>query len=630
MLKKYQKTIFYQGFVRLAVGLSLLSASGKSEGALEEGFRNPPPEARSQTWWHWIDGYVTKEGITADLEAMARVGIGGAQIFSVGRGFDKERVAYNSPAWRELVCFAAAEAKRLGLDLGLHNCAGWSSSGGPWVTPEHNMQVVVASERVVKGPSRFAGVLEQPPAKLGHYRDIALLAVRRPGAAADGWGTPQFTASDPSAKNLGWLADGDEATTVKLVAPRSEKQPTSVTVAYDRQVTVRSLWLRAPGSFGWKGRVESSVDGETFTPIATFTLPRHATREICGFAPVTARQFRLAILKCDSRMKYVALGELRFSPMLAVDQLSLSTFESSKTRSAKLAQSEVPFAAGDVIAAREVLDLTGRMMPDGHLTWDVPASEWLLLRFGHTANGMKNHPVAETGEGLECDKLSREALQAFWDGSLGPLIRQLGPLAGTSFNNLLIDSYEVGSQSWTPKMREEFKRLRGYDPLPYLPTLLGYVVGSPEITERFLWDFRRTVADLFAENYSKAFKELAHAHNIRFALESYGGAPCDDIQCGGFADIPMGEFWHTRAEKVGDVKIGGTTGHVYGRTIIGAEAFTAAPEYGRWTQTPFDLKSQGDLSWCNGITRFYFHTYAHQPWVNPSRTPGMTMGQWGT
>ena len=123
--------------------------------ALEAGFRSPPDSARPQTWWHWMNGNITREGITADLEAMKDIGLGGAQIFNVDEGIPAGPVKFNSPEWHELFKYTVAEADRLGLQLCIHNCAGWSSSGGPWNTPEHAMQRVVTSEVRVKGPVSF-------------------------------------------------------------------------------------------------------------------------------------------------------------------------------------------------------------------------------------------------------------------------------------------------------------------------------------------------------------------------------------------------------------------------------------------------------------------------------------------
>ncbi|MBV5332075.1 glycoside hydrolase, partial [bacterium] len=102
------------------------------------------------------------------------------------------------------------------------------------------------------------------------------------------------------------------------------------------------------------------------------------------------------------------------------------------------------------------------------------------------------------GRGLECDKLSSEALDVHWNNSVVPVLKHLGQLAGKVFTGALIDSYEAGSSNWTPRFRDEFITRRGYDPVPFLPVLSGRYVDSGEISERFLWDFRRTIGDLFA------------------------------------------------------------------------------------------------------------------------------------
>ncbi len=419
-----------------------------------------------------MNGNVTREGITADLEAMKRVGIGGAQIFNVDCGIPAGPVKFMSPEWRELVKFAAQEAQRLGLELCMHNCAGWSSSGGPWNTPEHAMQTVTTSERRVTGPQHFAGVLPAPPTKLDFYREIAVLAF-----------------------------------------------------------------------------------------------------------PVSA----------------------------------------GKTT-----------ASARVVPGASIVDLSSRLQPGGKIEWDVPSGGWVILRVGYTPTGQDNHPAPAEGTGPECDKFSKEALDAHWAGFVQKVLDDLGPLAGQgkSFNNVVIDSYEVGEQNWTPRARAEFQKRRGYDPLLYLPTIAGWVVENPAVAQRFQWDVRRTVADLFAESYYGHFQELCHQHGLMASFEPYTG-PFESLQCGQAADIPMGEFW-VGGSPDPSVKLASSVGHIYGRQIIGAESFTAAPgpKHGRWLEDAYSLKALGDEVFCQGVNRFIFHRYAMQPWTN--RWPGMTMGQWGT
>jgi len=270
-----------------------------------------------------------------------------------------------------------------------------------------------------------------------------------------------------------------------------------------------------------------------------------------------------------------------------------------------------------------IVDLTGKLTKDGRLRWQVPAGRWTILRLGYTPIGMINHPAPAAGTGLECDKLSKAALDAHWDGFMKPVLEDIGPLAGNTLTSSFIDSYEVGNQDWTEKFRAEFKQRRGYDPVKFLPTYTGRVVDNEAVTERFLWDMRRTVADLFAANYYDHFTELCHQHGLASDVEPYTG-PFESLQCGAREDLVMGEYW---AGSQGDdsVKLASSVAHIYGKNIVGAESFTEGN--GRWQADPYGLKPLGDLMFCRGINRYYFHRYAMQPWTN--RWPGMTMGQFG-
>jgi hypothetical protein len=183
------------------------------------------------------------------------------------------------------------------------------------------------------------------------------------------------------------------------------------------------------------------------------------------------------------------------------------------------------------------------------------------------------------------------------------LIADVGELAGKTLVATHIDSWEVGSQNWTPRFREEFRRRRGYDPLPYLPVITGRVVESWEVSERFLWDWRQTVSELLVENYAGHLRTLAHRHGLRLSIEAYGDCVFDDMAYAGRADEPMAEFWTTP-------RLGGSTtlpamasaAHVYGKRVVGAEAFTADSAE-RWLHHPGSIKSLGDWAFCQGINR---------------------------
>ena len=602
---------------------------------LEKGFTAPPDSAKPHTWWHWMNGNITKEGITADLEAMQRVGIGGAQIFSVGCGINPGPVNFLSPEWREMMKHAAKEADRVGIELCLHNCAGWSSSGGPWNTPSNAMQQIVTSETDIKGPVHFSAVLPQPPTKLDFYRDIEVLAFPTPDGEDVTMKTlsPKVSASVPDFKG-DCLIDGKTDKSAALPLPEGSKQP-FIQFEFSQPLAARSflITIGANGN-STRGVVQVSDDGQNFRDVQTFSFPRNGGSAIqsvsLGDNPAPTKFYRVKFTAGGLNAKQVNVAEVSFSSCLRTDDV----YAKSGMNMGGLNRMPVPAASsvapGLAVNRKDIINLTGHMKPDGQLDWDVPAGQWTILRIGYTPTGRENHPAPEGGLGLECDKLSAEALDAHWNGFVQKVIDDLGPLAGKgkAFNNVLIDSYEVGGQNWTPKFREEFQQRRGYDPLPWLVIVTGRVVDNPDMTERFLWDLRRTIADLFAEKYYGRFKELCNQRGLMASIEPYNG-PFESLQSGKPADIPMGEFWVGQKPHF-SVKLAATVGHIYGNPIIGAESFTAAPskEHGRWLDDPYAFKASGDLAFSMGINRYIFHRYALQPWTN--RVPGMTMGQWGS
>ncbi len=281
------------------------------------------------------------------------------------------------------------------------------------------------------------------------------------------------------------------------------------------------------------------------------------------------------------------------------------------------------------VAANSVQDISAHMDTTGHLKWDAPPGQWIVLRFGHTTTGVVNHPAPAGGLGLETDKLSRAATVFQFNSLMERIVRQIGPLAGKTLVSTHIDSWETGSQNWTPGFRADFKRLRGYDLMPYFPVFTGQVVESLEASERFLWDLRATVGDLVVENYAGAMREIAAKHGLRLSIEGYAGEPANDVRYGGQATEPMSECWSWgRFGSSSTVTEMTSAGHVFGHNIIGQETFTADSNE-KWQGHPAVVKDIGDWTFCEGINRFVFHRYAMQPWTNPHYAPGMSMGPWG-
>jgi hypothetical protein len=484
---------------------------GAAAADIERGFQNPPATAKPWVYWFWLNGNITREGITADLEAMQRVGIAGVLIMEVDQGTPVGPVVFMSDEWRALFKHMASEAQRLGIEVNMNNDAGWNGSGGPWIPLDKAMQVVVTSEIAVPGGKKFAADLPQPNAKKGYYRDIAVLA----------FPTPR---SMPNTENR-----------IKNLAEKS------VSWTY-----------------------------------------------ISGYSMGTDRD------------------------------------------------AQVP---GEVMIDRaRIVDLTDRMNAAGKLVWDAPAlapndaaspaqGEWTVVRFGHTFSGAESHPAPATGIGPECDKLSKDGIEAQFNGLIGKLIQDVGPLAGKTLTATHVDSWEIGGQNWTPKMREEFKRLRGYDMLPFLPVLTGRFIGSVDITERFLWDLRQTVSELLTENYIGHLGKLAHDHGLRLSMETYG-TPALDMDVINSVDEPMCEFWWSGGGRLDwTLKAMASAAHVNGRPIVGAESFTSNRRE-RWRGHPANIKARGDRVLCGGVNRIVFHRYAMQPWAQNLR-PGVSMGPYG-
>ena len=585
--------------------------------ALSEAFSNPPPSARPHTWYHLMNGNVTKAGITRDFEALARLGIGGVQMFDAGCAIPPGDLKFNSPEWFDMFRHAAAEARRLGLELCIPNCSGWSSSGGPWNTPTNAMKTLCCREIALRGPRRFADVLPRDAEDNGFYADIAVVAFPTPPAEHAAY--PQV---------------------------RTTLEKNGFTLAADEPFEARGMSFRLDYPIVWTDRlpvtVSVSQDGHTFAPLEDYMeiLAQHGvcdrTLRYHAFpAPVKVRAIRARFGK--AKVKCVA-KEAHPEAKLAISSLRAKTFafrdEFPTPRDTAIA------TPAQVVPGDKVVDLTGKMSADGKLEWDVPPGDWTVVRVGYKCNGRCNHPASEKGKGLEVDKLSAAALDYHIDQYVTKLCRHLGPLAGaveSGFNNVLVDSYEVGSQNWTQGFEKTFEKRMGYSLLRYLPVFAGRIVGSVDETERFLEDFRRTVADEFTANYPAALARKCHSLGLKLSLEPYGNCPADNLQYGEFADIPMGELWSHANEgnfntDEGNARVPAYVAHVWGRKIAATESFTTAAQpygSGRWLTTPFALKAQCDRIYARGVNRIIYHRFAHQPWADDRYLPGMTMGLYG-
>lgn len=600
---------------RIVIILLALTNATFAADELEKNFTNPPAEARPWVYWFTLSGNLTKEGITADLESMARVGIGGVLYMEVDQGSPAGPADFAGPLWRELFQHICKEAARLGLEINMTNNPGWCGSGGPWITPELSMQKVVWTETLVASGTNISVILPQPKEGGKYYRDIAVLAM--PAPAGEG-----MNMSDYGAK---LTSSGTEIKpgTFKLAKP-GDKQPEFVQIEFPQPFTAYTL---SASAHGIQCELHVSDDGKKFKSVKAFQLKNH---QVLDIETVTARFFRLNVTKSlYPHEDFVVVSDLGLSPRYRVQSIEgKASFQPEKVPPLLATFASVP--ASMTIPRNQIKDISAHMDAGGKLTWDAPPGRWLILRFGHTSTGKGNHPApAKGGLGLECDKLSKQAAKAAFEGLMGKVIADNKPLVGQGkvLVSTHIDSWESKSQNWTPLMREEFKQRCGYDLLSYLPVFTGRVVDSVEVSERFLWDLRQSISDMLVENYAGEFRRLANAQGLRLSIEAYDTPPTDDMKYASQADEPMAEFWswakYNAAYSCTEMA---SSAHTYGKKILGAEAFTASSTE-KWLGHPAFIKDLGDWAFCEGINRFVFHRFTAQPWTN--RAPGMSMGPWG-
>ena len=589
---------------------------------LADEFQSPPAEARPRCWWHWMSNFISKDGITKDLEAMKRVGIGGATILDICEMRAHGKVKSLSDEWYALVQHAGREADRLGLSLSFHNCPGWSSSGGPWIKPEQAMKMLGWNETVVDGGRHVVVRLEKPYSPVGWYRDVAVLAFpARPGDRFDSAAYRPVKVDDPRG-DRDFVRTGD-VFTYEFAAP----------------VDVGSVKLSFGGRFGeynlnhtaiWE--IAVSDDGATFRPHYRSDYVMKSGERIVSFAPVKTRFLRLTAVKVSRTGKGKAdLTSVAFSPEVRIPQFRRKAYHEFY-RNAFTDIPDVPFddvldcPAGFAVSPDEILDITDRMRPDGTLEWDAPSGTWVVQRFYGYARKSSNHPVNPEASGLECDKLSKAGVDAALGGMMTRIMSEANAHGVKAFTGTLVDSYEVGPQNWTERMPEAFRRLAGYDLVKWLPVATGRYVGSAELSERFLEDFRRVISELYAETYADYFAEVCHGKGLALEYETYCG-PFDYVRLGRSVDVPMGEFWHGPPSRIDASPIPANVADVYGQKYVQTETFTAGDRQAGWTSYPGDHKLQGDAVYCAGVNRFVFHSYAHQPFDTPGA--GITMGKWG-
>jgi len=678
-------------FTLFTLLLTILAVNAQT---LEQGFINPPQEAKPRVWWHWLNANITDEGIKADLNWMNRVGIGGFHNFDANQNSPqivKDRLVYMTPKWKTTFQQMTHMADSLGMEMAIAASPGWSETGGPWVSEAHAMKKVVWSETDVRGGRKFQGKLPQPPAVAGlfqqignsegvesnFYREIAVLAIKLPDAEKSlAELAPKVTTSGGNL-NLAQLTDGDFQQSQQLICDNDENG--WILYEFAKPQTFYAISQAGGGSLGSFGsaepedyaNLEYSNDGINFTKITGIHNSAKVNATVLAFAPVTAKYFRL----------YFASKPNPYAAYLSqVTEITPEMEELARTYGVSLNQSDGPKTievaefnlhtsprihhfiekAGYSITedltlfdnpkidkslaihSEEIVDLTAMMGADGTLEWTPAQGRWRILRFGYSLTGKQNSPASPEATGLEVDKFEPAYVSEYLNTYLNMYKEATGGLIGKKgITHIMLDSWEAGTQNWTDKMPQYFKELRGYDLMHYLPTLAGYVVDDTETSDRFLWDFRKTIGELITNHhYGTIDKVLAQWGLKRYteSHESQRAYPGDGMEPKKHADIPMAATWTptdgtvtgTTKEYTADVRESASVAHIYGQKIVAAESLTAMG-FGNpgsaWAWAPETLKPTADLELSNGLNRFVLHSTVHQP--DDDHMPGLSLGIFG-
>jgi hypothetical protein len=599
----------------------------------------PSEEAKPWVFWYWLHGAVSAEGITADIKAMKEAGIGGAYLMPI-KDTAKPSIYHPaarqlSPLWWKMVKHAMSEAKRYGVKLAFHFSDGFALGGGPWITPEMSMQKVVWSLTTVTGGGTFNDTLPQPETLENYYRDIAVFAF--PSLAGIGISTktvkPTITTSTGADAQF-------------LVEPGNTKSFTSddscwIQYSFDQPFTLRSLvvksWLYSRGTYGSNQLIiETSSDGKAFSFHTRLKAPRHGWQDwdsdyTHAIPEVTARYFRFIYTKRGIEPGAEDLDAAKWKPSLNIKGLQLSSepkihqYEGKNGEVWRMSErtTEAQLPSNLFVQQKEIIDITRHLDKSGRLNWQAPHGNWTIIRMGHTSTGHRNE-TGGGGKGLECDKFSPEAVTLQFNKWFGEIMKQGGATAKEVVKIFHVDSWEARSQNWSSNFREEFQKRRGYDPLTYLPVMAGVPVESNKVSEGFLYDVRKTIAELLNDKFFGTLQTLAKKRGVLFSAESVAPTMLSDGMLHySKVDLPMGEFWlrsptHDKPNDMLDAIHGA---HIYGKNIVQAEAFTQIRA--AFDEHPGNIKALADRNFALGINRLSFHVFMHNPWMN--KKPGITL-----
>ena len=646
-------------------------------------FQIPPNSAKPRVWWHWMNGNISKEGIQKDLEWMQRVGIGGFQNFDANLFTPvvvPKKLVFMTPDWKDAFKFTTQLADQKGLEMAIAGSPGWSVTGGPWVKPEDAMKKYVWTETRIEGGKPFSGKLPRPSditgkyqnvemgaggltggfvgEKPNFYQDALVIAYRLPSSEKMLVELTPKVSSSGGSFALKELTDTDLSKAV-LLPPMAVGQEMWIQYEFETPQTFKAFSVAGANESAlseFRGNPENrtlkvSDDGVNFREIAKVsgsTVPYNTV----AIPSTTAKYWRMCWKTLapapnmfaamagrpaeEPKPEGVHVAEFVLHSSNRIDQL-----EDKAGFTPWKENSSLPTNGGtdaNAVSLDNIIDITDKMLPDGTLNWTPPAGAWGAIRLGYSLTGRQNHPASPEATGLEVDKLDKEAVRRYINTYLDMYKDATAGLMGAKgLNYMVLDSYEAGHMNWTKSFPDEFKNRRGYDLRQWVPVLTGRVVTSLEASERFLWDFRKTIGEMIAENHYDVIGEELKKRGMKRYTESHEGGRiylADGMDVKRNSDIPMSAMWtpgslaggndeEVRSEA--DIRESASVANIYGKPIVAAESMTSVGK--PFQEYPEKLKRTADLEMASGLNRFVIHTSVHQPLDD--KKPGFSLGPFG-
>nr|WP_303917335.1 glycosyl hydrolase [Bacteroides intestinalis] len=613
------------------------------------GFEHIQDSARTKVWWFHGETETTKEGITADLEAFKKAGVGGVVYYDQSHGKAENALPGFSEKWWEMLRFSAEEAQRLGLTFEIHISNGFVA-GGPWITNETGMKRLAASELLIEGGRLFEGKLEAPVNQYNFCKDVAVLAF----PVNEETGTSRTEKIKISSNLTGIDLDNIFAAKPKSLTqiPATKDGSVYINMEFPDDFTARSISYEVrpqgkattsatniPGSpaetfvgTGYRilpdlGQLEVSEDGINYKTVCNLKPIYRAheswRQKTISFNAVKGKYYRLNLHSWwDDEMRNpdLQIGAVVLSSSARLDQweekagLYAEYIECDKTPD---------YSASEVINSQQIINLTDKMDANGILRWDAPDGKWMVMRFAYVPTGASIKHGRKNLMGRECDKLSATAVKLQWDNYVAKIIDSLKCTNSGHISGIAMDSHEAGAQNWTDDFIEQFKQRQGYDPMIYLPAMMGYIIDGVKESDSFLFDVRRNIADMISDNYYGTIEELCNKNGLIFTAQAIGNALCiagDPIQAKSKVSKPQGEFWGIHPDGNYDIKESSSAAHLYGKKIASAEAYTDV----KYSASLAYLKSLADYAYAFGINEFVICASAYQPWLD--KIPGSTGG----